>query len=271
MLMKKITFIAAAAAAIVLASCGGGKQAETTPETNDSITFEQSQIEEKIMTELDSIADIYTKLAPVEGVFANGSIQLSEDEAKVKPTYLYDIKQLDNLQLISQKYRALGILSVDAQVAELYKMDTDAYKAAIAKLATDVNDPAIKYNEKPTAEDVKAIHTAEKENGRINLFWEAAAAGIVENLFVLSQNIDKFLPAFNDQSASDMTYHIALLKLSLDDLATYDTNIKELVETLAPLNELNAINVEQLKEQLAKMKPQIEAARAKIIQTSAAE
>lgn len=43
------------------------------------------------------------------------------------------------------------------------------------------------------------------------------------------------------------------------------THIKELVDILAPLNELNAINVDQLKEQIGKMKPQIETARAQML------
>lgn len=262
--MKKLSFLAAAAAALVLASCGG-KKTEANQDTQDTVSFEQSQIEQKIMLELDSVANIWNTLAPVEGVFANGKIQLSEEEQKAKPDYLYDVKNINELSLLSQKYRALGILAVDAKVAELYKMDVDAYSAAMTKIATDINDPAVKYDKDYSAEDMKAFYEAEKSNGRLNFFWECSAAAIIENLYVLSQNVEKFLPAFDDKSASDFTYHIALLKLSLDDLAAYDANIKELVDILAPLNELNAINVEQLKEQVAKMKPQIETARAQML------
>ncbi len=262
--MKKLTFVVAAAAALVLASCGG-KKAQPDQAQKDSVSFEQSQIEEKIMVELDSIANIYTNLPAVEGVLSNGKIALSDDEIKAKPTYLMDVKTIDDLSLLSQKYRALGVLTVDAKVAELYKMDVDAYKAAVAKIATDVNDPSIKFSDKFTAEDFKARYASAKENGRLNFFWETATAATVEQLYVISQNVDKFLPAFDDKSASDFTYHIALLKLSLDDLAEYDNNIKSLAEILAPLNEINAISVAQLKEQIAKVKPQIEAARAQIL------
>lgn len=261
--MKKISFLFAAAFVMILASCGSKTAAEQSD--SDSVSFEQSQIEEKIMVELDSIADEWNKLAPVEGVLSNGKIQLSEDEIKVKPDYLLDLAKVEDLSLLSQKYRAIGMLTVDKKVAELYKMDVDAYKATLAKLATDVNDPAINIKDNSTTEDLKAFYNAEKENGRINLFWEASAAGIVENLFVLSQNIEKFLPAFDDKAASDFTYHIALLKLALDDLATYDNNIKGIVDVMAPINELNAISVDQFREQLNKMKPQIEAVRAELL------
>lgn len=262
--MKKFSFIVAAAAALVFASCGN--QTKATEESQDTITFEQAQIEEKIMVELDSIADEWGKLSPVEGVLANGKIELSDEEIKAKPDYLLDLNEVNNLSLISQKYRALGILAVDKQVAKLYKMDVEGYDAAISKIAADVNDPAVGVkDEGEAAEMIKAMYIAEKENGRINLFWEQAAAVVVEQLYVISQNTDKFMPAFDDESASNITYHIALVKLALDDLATYDNNIKGLVEVLAPLNELNAISVDQLKEQLAKMKPQIEAARASLL------
>lgn len=262
--MKKLTFIAAAAAALVLASCGGKKtQAEDTQK--DTVSFEQSQIEQKIMVELDSIANIYTNLPSVSGVFSNGKIALSDDEIKAKPTYLMDVKTIDDLSLLSQKYRALGVLSVDAKVAELYKMDVDAYKAAITKIATDVNDPSIKLDKEFTAEDFKAQYASAKEKGRLNFFWESATAAVIEQLYVISQNADKFMPAFDDKSASDLTYHIALLKISLDDLGDYDKNIKSLAEILAPLNEINAVSVAQLKEQIAKVKPQIETARAQIL------
>ena len=56
-----------------------------------------------------------------------------------------------------------------------------------------------------------------------------------------------------------------MLKLALDDLATYDPNIKGLVDILAPLNELNAISVDQLKEHLERMRPQIEKARSEML------
>lgn len=261
--MKKLSFVVAAVAAIMFASCANKTAANQ--ESDDSVSFEQSQIEAKVMQELDSLAGKWTELNPVEGVFENGKIQLSDDELKAKPDYLLDTKAADDLTLLSQKYRAIGIYGVDLKVAELYKMDTDAYKAVITKLAADVNDPAIKVNQPVTSEDIKAFYNAEKENGRLNLFWEASAASIVENLFVISQNLDKFLPAFTDASVEDITFHIQLLKLSLDDLATYDTNLKELDELLAPINELNAVNMEQFKEQLMKIKPQIETIRNQLL------
>ena len=263
LIMKKFSFVIAAFAAMVLASCGNKTAANQN--ASDSVSFEQSQIEEKIMVELDSIVDQWHKLGPVDGIFANGKIQLSDDELKVKPNYLHPANIADDMSLLSQKYRAMGMLVVDKKVASLYKMDTDAYTAAITKIATDVNDNALQTAANGDMSDAKAFYEAEKEAGRINFFWETSAAGLIETFYVISQNQEKFIQAFDDQTASDMTYHIAVLKLALDDLATYDPNIKGLVDILAPLNELNAISVDQFKEQLEKMRPQIEKARAEML------
>lgn len=262
--MRKNFSFVAAVAALVLASCGG-KKADVNQVAQDSVAAAQSKIEQKIMAELDSVANIWYSLDPVDNVLVNGKIQLSEAELKVKPDYLYDLKNIDGLSLLSQKYRVLGLLAVDAKIAELYKMDVDAYSAAMAKLTTDVNDPAIKFQKKYSPEDLKALYDAEKENDRLNFFWESTAAVVIENLYLLSQNVDKFLPAFDDQTVADLSRHVALLKLSLDDLAAYDTHIKELAEIFSPLNGLNAISVEQLKEQVVAMKPQIESARAQML------
>lgn len=60
--MKKFSFVIAAFAAMVLASCGNKTAANQN--ASDSVSFEQSQIEEKIMVELDSIVDQWHKLGP---------------------------------------------------------------------------------------------------------------------------------------------------------------------------------------------------------------
>ena len=261
---KKIILLAAAALTMLFTACGGTKSSKTTDET-DTLAFEQEQIEENIMAQLDSIADLWGSIKPTEGLYTEGKIQLTEDEKKVKPTYLLKAKDVADLSLLSQKYRAIGMLTVDRNVMLLHEGGTEVMDAALTKIASEVGDNAIKGVNSKSMTDIKGLYKNEKENGRINLFWEMASAAIIENLYVTSQNLDKFILAFNDQQASDLSYQVALLKLSLDDLATYDSNIKELDELLAPLNSLNASNVEEFKAQLKAMKPQIETIREQML------
>ena len=81
----------------------------------------------------------------------------------------------------------------------------------------------------------------------------------------MSQNSEKFLSVFDDKLATDLSYQINLLHISLDELASYDSNIKELDEMLAPLSQLNATSAAQLKEQVGKIKPQIATIRAELL------
>lgn len=264
--MKKLTFIAAAAVAMIFASCGNKSQ-QPAAEAVDSVAFEQSMIEEKAMLVLDSLADEWSKLKPVQGVLVDGKIQLSEDEIKVKPTYLLEPKATESLVLLSQKYRAFGMLVIDTQIAKMYNIDLEPYKTAIGKIATDLNDASVVsvLPNKITKEFVKERFVKAKENGRINYFWELTSAIVIEALYVVEQNTDKLLPAFDDDSATNITRMLNILKLSIDELAAYDKNLEGLAEALTPLSELKANSVDELKEQLAKMKPQIEAARAELL------
>lgn len=263
--MKKNALFAMVAVALLMGACNGKKPAQVVEET-DEATFEQSQIQQKIKVELDSIANLYVQLSPVDGVFSNGKIVLSDEEKQVTPDYLMETDSVFSLTLLSQKYRALGIFATDMEIAKLYGMDTSNYETTITKLATDVNDPSIKYFNNKNAEGFKSWYKSEDQNGRINYFWETCSAALLENLYIISQNAEKFLPAFDDDMAANMTYHITLIKLSLDDLAEYDENIKNLAELMAPLDALNAMTVDEMAQQLESMKPAIATARQKLLE-----
>jgi hypothetical protein len=103
------------------------------------------------------------------------------------------------------------------------------------------------------------------ENGRINYFWQSAAASLVEQLYLINQNADKFLAAFNDETAANSTFRVILILDALNRLAQYDPDIKPVADALAPLDVLNATTVAELKDQLAAAKDKIEAARKALV------
>ena len=84
-------------------------------------------------------------------------------------------------------------------------------------------------------------------------------------MYVLTQNTDKFITAFDDESASNITYRTTLLVDAVDRLAVYDPEIEPVAEAMKPLGDLNAISVEQLKTQLAEMKEDVIKARAALV------
>jgi hypothetical protein len=185
----------------------------------------------------------------------------------VKPDYLLAPAVGEEATTLAEKYRILSALNVDRKIASLYEMPTDDYDKAITKLAADINDPSFKAIEDNNTlfETSSTLYDAMNENGRINYFWQIAAAALVEQLYIVNQNSDKFLSIFDDDAASNVSFRIVLILDAINRLSEYDTDIKPVAEALAPLDVLNAVTVSELKAQLAEAKDKIEAARKALV------
>lgn len=266
--MKKLSVFAVAFTAMIFAACGGNKSAQTTEAADSLKSFEQEQIETSIKMHVDSLASEIGKLKMVPFLQSdgNGGIKLTKEEIQAKPTYLLDPAIAENATTLTEKYRILSALDIDKRAAKLYEMPTEDYDKAIAKLAADIDDPSFKnLDEVSAAETPQVLYDKMNENGRINFFWQLAAASLVEQLYLANQNTDKYLSTFTDDAAANTTFRIVLILDALDRLSQYDDEIKPVAEALAPLKVLNAMDVAQLKTQLAEAKDKINAARAALI------
>ncbi len=266
--MKKLSFLAIAFAVIALAACGGKKSAQADEATDSLKSFEQQQIEASIKMHMDSIASELGKLKSLP--FLNegkDGITLTKQEKQVKPDYLLPANVAEEATTLTEKYRIMSALSVDKKIAALYEMPTEDYEKAITKLAADINDPSFKAIEDAGTifETTSALYDEMEKNGRINYFWQLASAALVEQLYVCNQNADKFLSSFNDEAAANVTFRIVLVLDAVNRLAQYDPDIEPVAQAIAPLNALNATSVVEMKEQMAKMKDQINAARKALV------
>jgi len=263
--MKKLSILAIGFVAIALAACGG-KKAEQE-KTEEVKSFEQEQIEASIKVQIDSIAAELGQLKQLPFIQDGNSLKLTNEEKQVKPEYLLAPATADEAATLAEKYRMLSALSVDKKIAALYEMPTDEYDAAIAKLSADINDPSFKVIE--NAGDIfqatTALYDAMNENGRINYFWQLASSALVEQLYVVNQNADKFLASFDDKAAENVTFRIVLALDAVKRLVEYDPEIKPVADALAALEPLNATTVDELKKQLADTKANVEAARKALI------
>lgn len=266
--MKKLAIVAVAFAAVVFASCGGNKEQKNN-ESNDSIvkTFEQEQIEENIKLQLDSLAAGIGKLKQLPIVEKDGIITLTEQEKQVKPDFLLDPAIAENATTLSEKYRAIAALQVDKQIALLYEMPVDEYDKAITKLAADISDPAFKAleDEGDIFEASETLYNGMKANGRINYFWQIVASSLIEQLYITTQNSEKFLASFNDEAAENITFRIILLQDAIERLTVYDPEIEPIAKAIEPLETLNAISVSQLKEQLEQVKEDLAVSRNNLL------
>ena len=267
--MKKLTIFAVAFAAIVLASCGGKKNANNVEGADSLKSYEQQQIEASIKMHFDSIAAEFSKLKqPAFVQEQNGGLTLSKEEKQVKPDYLIDANNAEEATTLAEKYRILSALNVDRKIAQLYEMPIEDYDKAITKLAADINDPSFKVVDDNSSifETSSKLYDEMEKNGRINFFWQLAAAALVEELYVANQNVDKFLSTFNDEAAANITFRIVLILDAVNRLSEYDADIKPVAEAIAPLEVLNAITVAELKSQMAEAKDNIVAARKALVE-----
>ena len=266
--MKKLSVLAIAFAAIAFAACGGKKSAQAEEATDSVKSFEQQQIEASIKMHVDSIASELGKLKTLpflqEG---KDGITLTKQEKQVKPDYLLTPSVADEATTLTEKYRIMSALSVDKKIAALYEMPTEDYEKAITKLASDINDPSFKAIEDANTifETTTTLYDEMEKNGRINYFWQLAAAALVEQRYVINQNSEKFLSNFNDDAAANVTFRIVLILDAVNRLAQYDPDIEPVAKAIAPLDALNATTVAEMKEQLAKTKEQINAARKALV------
>ena len=266
--MKKLSILAAAFAAIVFAACGN-KTAQNA-ESADSVvkSFEQEQIEASIKMHVDSIAVEFSKIGQPSFVKATkDGIQITKEAKLVKPDYLLAANVADEAATLAEKYRVLSALSVDKKVAELYEMPTEDYEKAIVKLAADINDPSFKVIDDAGSifETTSTLYDEMEKNGRINYFWQIAAAALVEQLNVISQTQDKFLSPFTDEAAANVTFRLVLILDAVNRLAQYDPDIQPVAQAIAPLSDLNATTVAEMGEQMTNMKDKIAAAREALV------
>ena len=265
--MKKLSIVAVAFVAVLFAACGGNKKPQTVQETEATKTFEQEQIEASIKLNVDSLATALAKLKQLPIIEKNGMVVLTDEERQVKPTYLMEAAVAENTTTLSQKYRVLSAMQVDKEIAELYGMPTSEYENEIAKLLVDINDPSFKVISETDGiyEASQELYKAMDENGRINFYWQIVATSLVEQMFVISNNTEKFLASFDDDAAANVTMRIVFIQDAIERLTNYDPELIAVADAIEPLKVINAISVEEFRTQLNEAAPQIEAARTALV------
>ena len=266
----------AIAVVLSVASCKNNnkKQAQEAEAVDYSEATAEKILADEINVDLANLVESAKKIKPVAFLKTqkDGKLVLSDKEKKVKPDYLIAPESANDLVTLSQKYRAVGMLTSDKIIAELYEMPTNVFNEAIFKLLKDINDPALEAFFTLPPMDIETNREAfatfvddEYNEGRINFFWEGIAALTVEQVYILSQNIDKFLPAFTDETAADITYNFVCLHDGLTKTVNASPEMESLNEILKPLYVINAITVDELKGQLTQVKDEIAAAREQLL------
>lgn len=267
--MKKITLLLAAAMMVLACACGNNQNKKKKSESKET-TVEEQYLREDLKIKMDSLVKEMTQLSTPGTVdIQNGKLTLTDNEKKNKPNYLLPASKADEAVTLNEKYRALAMLSADMNIAKLYGMPLDEYKQAIAKLLVDINNPALNVTEGQSDETpsvrIQRLYDESVKNETVNLFWEAIVAGTIEQLFIITNNIDKFMPCFTDQTAAEVTYRFVLVHEGIKSLIPYHPELEQLQVILQPLEVINATTVAQLRDQLLELKGAIETSRNQLL------
>jgi len=274
--MKRLVFVCLAAALICAPSCKNNSKNAKVEENKDSLALENKMqiADELVKADFQNIIESASKLkpAPFASAAQDGRIVLSNKEKKVKPNYLLNPDLAANLVSFSQKYRAVAMYGADLVIANMYEMDAQPYKDVVAKLLTELGDEAFtNFASMPwidwenASDAMKILVEAEYEAGRQNFYWESVASSYVEQLYIISRNVDKFMLMFNDETAADFTFNFVCLFESLRQVIELNPEMSSLYEAIKPLEVINAISVKQFKEQIISISDDIAASREALL------
>lgn len=255
--MNKLSFFAVVMAAVAFTSCGGKKALPPVQDAETIKIFDQQQLPSGVKAALDSLATAYCNqgLMPIllEG---KSGVQLTKTEKQLKPDYLLPPTAADKAATVADKYRMASALSVDTRIADIYDMPAESYKTTIARLTGETDDLSFKVLENAAAvySTSQELYDTMKAYGRSNFFWQLATASLVEELYVMAQNTEKYITVFDDQKAAGVAQRTALVAEATTFLNEYDDEATPLVQAIEPLKAISATTAEQLKVQLEEAK-----------------
>lgn len=272
--MKRFSVILLAVLLVAVPSCKNQKKAQAAKQYD--LSSAETIVSEELKVDVGNLVESAKKMKrmPFVEKTADGKFVLTQKEKMIKPDYLVNPSFANDLVTLSQKYRTVAMLGIDLMITNIYEMPNTEYKEAINKLLLDINDPALTdyagldwslISEEEQSECLGEFIDEEYEQGRPNFFWEGVAASLVEQLYICTRDVNKFMPMFTDEVAADVTYNFVCVHEGLIQMIKLYPEMTGLNAALEPLYVINAISVEQLREQLLQLKGDIEAARAYLL------
>ena len=106
-----------------------------------------------------------------------------------------------------------------------------------------------------------SLYTKMKADGKINYYWQIAAATLVEKLYLVSQNPNIISKNMNDEDVANLTFCLVLVLDAINRLSLYDSELKKVAQAITPLDLINAISQSELIAQISEAKEYIISAR----------
>ena len=228
--MKKYSLlIALAMVAVITVSCKN-KNTKSTESigANEEMAESASVIlTDELLAVLDENGESLLHDLNMFNVAGHIADQLTEKEKLVKPDYLFDPSEVNNLVKRSQKITALGYLICERPIRIAYGMPLKETDEAIGRLMVELNYSISvnKIEDTPIYDVVKEEYEDYKERGELPFFWQFNFSIVNDALFLISRNSDIFFRNITeDQYKSFINRFISCLK-AVSELAKYDPEI----------------------------------------------
>lgn len=252
----------------LFSSCGKQQQTTTTPD--------KEALEQTVIAQLDSLAHRLCEIsgnAEMRKLLDADSIQLTAEQQLVKPEYLLEKEDLEELVDLSEKYRARGIVLADANLRELYQMNGDeGYQAAVKKMELELNDALLDEFVKEGADACFKLETYQrfynqmKEAGRLVYFYDMASAMCVETLYLISCNPALYEGRLTDEAAAAISENIQTIHQSVSLLAPNYPHMHRLFVHNDLLSQIHATKAAELIPQLLSLREKIAYLRTQMLE-----
>lgn len=190
-----------------------------------------------------------------------------------RPDYLMPLSRANQAVSIGAKYRAAVIYKTDMIVASLYHEPLTDYKQTIARLLVDINNPGFNINlneshrrsTKAVKNMVNELFNEAYKQRSANLFWEAAATAVIEELFLLSNNTEVIPMFLNDSQVNDIFNRISLIYSGINLSSDNHPELAQTKELIEDILLLKSNTTTQLQKKLLENKERLAIVRNSLI------
>lgn len=234
--MKKFYFlIAVAIVAAMVVSCRNNKSSKKaqTPEANQEVVdATKAVLSDEVLAGLEELANHFmadNSYIDIQGHFSKG---LTKEQKMVKPDWLLDPSKANEMVTKLQKVNALAVFIVDRSFMGIFELPTEDTKAAIAKLAAELNHPFSADDAEKTSISELTARTYQKckERGELGYFWQFAFACQNELMFAISRNPEAFLNSITEEQYTKFFNRYDDCVKAAAALAPYDKEIAKALD-----------------------------------------
>ena len=249
--MKKYyLFIALAMVAVMSVSCKNNKKAEEAAKaTEEVVEAAKTILADDVLATIDELAEAFKNDENRLDVQTAITSNLTEEEKLVKPDYLLEAAQVNEMVTESQKINALGVLYVERPIRKAFGMPVDEIDEVMARLGAELNFPI------PSKEDQDSLSLAERcsksynscvENGDIARFWQASFAMQQELTFLIAQNPEPFFRSISDEQLFRFHMRFASCLRVVTELAKYDEEIALAVKVFQENDAIDDVDADNI-------------------------